>query len=103
MYSAETSITNNITNLLDQAELASQEQGDNMSAIGLQWGDKQSSNLAVSTITMAMGATTTIMNPFTQPNHEDQSDDALSQDLTDDEIERTIAEIQAALSKTRRI
>ncbi|MDZ4141480.1 MAG: protein phosphatase 2C domain-containing protein [Methylotenera sp.] len=97
------SITNNITNLLDQAELASQEQGDNMSAIGLQWGDKQNSNLAVSTVTMAMGATTTIMNPFTQPNHEGQSDDALSQDLTDDEIERTIAEIQAALSKTRRI
>jgi len=97
------SITNNITNLLDQAELASQEQGDNMSAIGLQWGDKQNSNLAVSTVTMAMGATTTIMNPFTQPNHEGPSDDALSQDLTDDEIERTIAEIQAALSKTRRI
>jgi len=90
------SITDNVTRLLNQAESVSKEQGDNMSAIGLQWGDKQSSSLAVSTITMAMGATTTIMNPVAQP------DSSLNTDLSDDDIERTIAEIQQALQKTIR-
>jgi PPM family protein phosphatase len=88
------SITDNVTRLLNQAETVSKEQGDNMSAIGLQWGDKQSSSLAVSTIAMAMGATTTIMNPVAQP------DSSLNTDLSDDDIERTIAEIQQALQKT---
>jgi serine/threonine protein phosphatase PrpC len=91
------SIADNITKLLNQAEAVSKEHGDNMSAIGLQWGDKQSSNVAVSTISMAMGATTTIMNPVTH-----QSKDALNTDLSDDEIERTIAEIQLALQRTKR-
>ena len=91
------SITDNINGLLNQAEMVSKEQGDNMSAIGLQWGDKQSSSLAVSTISMAMGATTTIMNPVTN-----NSDGILNTDLSDDDIERTIAEIQKALKKTKR-
>jgi len=94
------SITDGITTLLDVAENTNQEQGDNMSAIGLQWGDKQSSGLAVSTISMAMGLTTTIMNPTTYP---DSKDTALDGDFSDDEIENTIAEIQRALLKTRRI
>jgi hypothetical protein len=93
------SISENITSLLNQAEIVSQEQGDNMSAIGLQWGDKLSSNFAVSTVTMAMGATTTIMNPVTHLNTQDGE---LSTDFTDDEIEKTIAEIQQALRKTKR-
>jgi serine/threonine protein phosphatase PrpC len=96
------SITDGVTSLLDQAEHASQEHGDNMSAIGLQWGDKQSSKLAVSTMSMAMGATTTIMNPITQPNHQNQLDGVGDVDLTDDEIESTIQEIQRALLKTKR-
>jgi len=90
------SITDNVTKLLNQAETVSKDQGDNMSAIGLQWGDKQSSSLAVSTLAMAMGATTTIMNPVAQP------DSSLNTDLSDDDIERTIAEIQNALQKTSR-
>ncbi|MDP3678916.1 MAG: protein phosphatase 2C domain-containing protein, partial [Methylotenera sp.] len=64
------SISDNVTRLLNQAELVSQEQGDNMSAIGLQWGDKLNSQLAVSTITMPMGSTTTIMNPIAHPGPE---------------------------------
>lgn len=96
------SISESITTLLDQAEHVSQEQGDNMSAIGLQWGDKQSSSLAVSTVTMAMGLTTTIMNPVTHPNPENPHDLQSIQDLTDEEIEKTIIEIQAALHKTKR-
>ena len=94
------SITDGVTTLLNVAENTSQEQGDNMSAIGLQWGDKQSNGLAVSTISMAMGLTTTIMNPTTYPNGQDA---ALDGDFTDDEIENTIAEIQRALLKTKRI
>ncbi|MDI1298291.1 protein phosphatase 2C domain-containing protein [Methylotenera sp.] len=94
------SITDGVTTLLDVAENTSQEQGDNMSAIGLQWGDKQSNGLAVSTISMAMGLTTTIMNPTTYPSGQDA---ALDGDFTDDEIENTIAEIQQALLKSKRI
>jgi serine/threonine protein phosphatase PrpC len=97
------SITDGITLLLDQAENASKEHGDNMSAIGLQWGNKQSSSLAVSTISMPMGSTTTIMNQITQPNQQNTQDAPTEGDFTDDEIENTIAEIQRALLKTKRI
>jgi serine/threonine protein phosphatase PrpC len=93
------SITDGVTALLNEAEAVSQEQGDNMSAIGLQWGDKLSSNLTVSTITMALGSTTTIMNPVTHP---DQPNRLANHDFTDDEIESTIEEIQEALRKTKR-
>lgn len=96
------SITDSVTELLSQAEMVSREQGDNMSAIGLQWGDKLSSSLAVSTVTMAMGLTTTIMNPVTNPNYENDPNNEFSNDLTADEIEKTIAEIQEALRKTQR-
>lgn len=91
------SIADSITQLLDEAEIISKDHGDNMSAIGLQWGDKLHSQLAVSTITMPMGSTTTIMNPITRP------DNQANLDLSDDDIERTIAEIQQALSKTKRL
>jgi serine/threonine protein phosphatase PrpC len=97
------SIADGITTLLAQAENASQEQGDNMSAIGLQWGDKQSSKLAVSTISMPMGSTTTIINQITHPNQQSLLDGSSEGDFTDDEIENTIAEIQRALLKTKRI
>jgi len=91
------SIAENITRLLDQAEAVSQQQGDNMSAVGLQWGDKLNSQLAVSTITMPMGTTTTIMNPVTRPSQPDNLE------LSDEEIEKTIAEIHDALRKTKRV
>lgn len=97
------SISDNVTRLLNQAALVSQEQGDNMSAIGLQWGDKLNSQLAVSTITMPMGSTTTIMNPITRPNDENHAGSHAKHELTDDEIEKTIAEIQNALRKTKRV
>lgn len=97
------SISENITNLLDQAESVSQKQGDNMSAIGLQWGDKLNSNLAVSTVTMPMGSTTTIISPVTRPLHPSVPGAADGLELSDDDIERTIAEIQQALRKTKRV
>lgn len=83
--------------LMDAAEQAADEHGDNLSAIALQWGDKQLSHDAVSTQLMPLGNTTTIINPVTRQN----IDGTDPQDLTDDDIESTIAEIQAALNKTK--
>ncbi|OYY83156.1 MAG: phosphatase, partial [Methylophilales bacterium 16-45-9] len=60
------SISENVSGLLDAAEAASVEQGDNMSAIGLQWGNRLHSQLAVSTIQLPTGFSTTIMNPSTR-------------------------------------
>ena len=83
--------------LMDSAEFASDERGDNMSAIGLQWGDRQQSSSAVSTQLMPLGETTTIMNTVQQQNKDDMD----LNDLSDDDIENTIAEIQNALNKTQ--
>ena len=84
------------TELMDSAEFASDEKGDNMSAIGLQWGDRSSNNTAVSTLLMPLGQTTTIMNPVTHLN----ADGTDPLELSDDEIENTIAAIQNALNKS---
>ncbi len=82
--------------LLDNAEFAGDENGDNMSAIGLQWGDRRFSQDAVSTQLMPLGETTTIINVVTHQNA-----DGEPQGLSDSDIENTIAEIQAALIKTQ--
>jgi PPM family protein phosphatase len=82
--------------LLDTAEVNAGDKGDNMSALALQWGDRQSSELAVSTVSMPLGETTTMMSTMSP------SDGNLDQlDLSDDDIEKTIAEIQAALLKSK--
>jgi serine/threonine protein phosphatase PrpC len=82
--------------LLDTAELAANDGGDNMSAIGVQWGDRQLSQGAVSTQLMPLGETTTIINVVSHQNA-----DGEPSGLSDDDIENTIAEIQAALIKTQ--
>jgi PPM family protein phosphatase len=90
-------VTEATKTLLDAAETAADKHGDNLSAISVQWGDKQLSHDTVSTQLMPLGETTTIINEVTyQPT--DGSD---PQDLSDDDIENTIAEIQAALMKTK--
>lgn len=83
--------------LMDKAESAANEYGDNLSAITLQWGDKQLSVGAVSTQQMPFSETTTIINPVT---HRDENDHQID-DFSDDEIEKTLAEIQAALNRTK--
>ena len=82
---------------MDAAEDAADEHGDNLSSIAVQWGDKQLSHDAVSTQLMPLGETTTIINAVTHqlPDGNDP------QDLSDDDIEDTIAAIQAALMKTK--
>ncbi|MGQ0443272.1 MAG: PP2C family protein-serine/threonine phosphatase, partial [Methylophilaceae bacterium] len=83
--------------LLESSEFASDENGDNMSAIGVQWGNRQLSQDAVSTQLMPLGETTTIINIVTHQVNEGSPPGELS----DDDIENTIAEIQAALNKTQ--
>ena len=83
------------TQIMDSAELASDERGDNLSAIGLQWGDRALSVGAVSTKLMPLGETTTIINTVTH-----QSDGSDPDELSDADIENTIAAIQKALNKT---
>ena len=88
-------ITAVTSDLMDSAEFASDERGDNMSAIGLQWGDRLTGQVAVSTQLMPLGETTTIMNPVTH-----QNTDGNPLELSDDDIENTILAIQNALIKT---
>jgi PPM family protein phosphatase len=90
-------ITAATTDLMDSADFASDERGDNMSAIGLQWGDRLTGQVAVSTQLMPLGETTTIMNPVTQQTVD--GTDPL--ELSDDDIENTILAIQSALNKTQ--
>jgi PPM family protein phosphatase len=90
-------ITDATIDLMDSAEFASDDKGDNMSAIGLQWGDRLTGQVAVSTQLMPLGETTTIMNPVTHQNMEG----ADPTELSDDDIENTINAIQNALNKTQ--
>lgn len=95
-----------IPNLIALAEKLNGEDSDNISAIGMQWGESpqselHDSSLAVSTATMPLGETTTIINPILQPTIILNDSEQKTQDLTDDEIEKAIAEIQAAINKTQ--
>ena len=95
------SITESTTHLLDMAEENCGDNGDNMSVIGFQWGDRFANKAAVSTLKMPLNMTTTIMNPVTH----DQTrllDAGGAPALSDDDIERTIAEIQNALMRSKR-
>ena len=92
-----TDITAVTTDLMESADFASDERGDNMSAIGLQRGDRLTVQVAVSTQLMPLGETTTIMNPVTH-----QVTDGINpMELSDDDIENTILSIQSALNKTQ--
>lgn len=80
-----------VTALLDQAEQASLRGGDNMSAIGLQWGEHASTPFAISTLDLPADLTTRMMSGDGK---------SVVPDLTEDEIERAIQEIQQALHKS---
>lgn len=90
-------VSESTSKLLDRAEFSAGPNGDNMSAIGLLWGDAPVTESSVSTQLMPLGETTTIINTVTRQNYS-ADDDAISED----EIEMTIAEIQAALYKTQK-
>lgn len=81
--------------LLDEADTASQVSGDNMSLIALQWGERQKTPFTISTLHLPTQGNTTMMQAV------DASSNPYALDLTDDEIDRAIAEIQEALGKSR--
>lgn len=90
-------INDGVTRLLDDADAASLTVGDNMSAIALQWGERIVTPLTISTLDLPLDVTTTMMNesPVTPSPY--------ALDLTDEEIEKAIAEIQEALGRTRQL
>ncbi len=87
--------------LLDVSEENAGFDGDNMSAIALRLGEDVNKNLTISTGTLPLGEITTILNPN---NYQTtiRDDEESKNDLTDEEIEIAIAEIQVALSKTKK-
>ncbi|MDP1682310.1 MAG: protein phosphatase 2C domain-containing protein [Burkholderiales bacterium] len=90
-------ITRAIPELLDHAEFRGGEEGDNLTAVGLTWGEPQKRGLhqdTVSTAQMPLADVTTRLDPFSV-----QRDPASRQPVTEDDIERTIAEIQTAIKK----
>lgn len=88
-------ITTAVAELMDHAELRGGAAGDNLSAIALRWGDESRllGPKTISTATMPLDAHTVQLNPF------DAKDSARRPDVTDEQIERAIAEIQAAIKK----
>jgi len=84
-----------VPELLDHAELRGGEDGDNLSAIGMRWGDeKLFTPRSISTATMPLDAYTVQLNPFSAERGTEGEPD-----VTEADIERAIAEIQAAIQK----
>lgn len=94
-------VTDTVPVLLDLAESRADQGGDNMSVIAFNWGGKAYGELSVSTATMPLDIITTIINP---PSHSQEAHGEMADaipDLSDEEIESAIAEIQAAIKKVR--
>lgn len=84
-----------IPKLMDEAEARAGAHADNLSMIGLQWLEDFADTLpdTVSTQTMAISSFTTQMESF------ERTAGSGAQDLTDDEIEQAISEINIAIKK----
>lgn len=101
-------LSHNITKLLDLAE-NSEEEGDNMSAIGLQWGDKSANTFTTSEESLTQitveSSEELLLETATQASNtlNSQTNPLLMPDMTDDAVEQSIIEIQQALIKTNRI
>lgn len=85
-----------VPRLLDRAELEAGEHCDNLSMIAMQWHDDttQLAGDAISTKTMALDNFTTQLEDF-----ERTQSPKSRYDITDDEIEKAIEEINAAIHK----
>jgi serine/threonine protein phosphatase PrpC len=87
-----------VPRLLSQAETKAGANCDNLSMVAMLWLDETVNTISevVSTQTMALHDFTTQMDSFERLH---SSKDGGSMDLTEDEIERAIAEINAAIRK----
>ena len=85
-----------VPELLDHAELRGGEEGDNLSAIGMRWGDENPllNPRTISTATLPMDGFTVQLNTF-DVERELEGEPA----VTEADIESAIAEIQAAIRK----
>jgi serine/threonine protein phosphatase PrpC len=90
-------ITRAVPELLDHAEFRGGEDGDNLSAVGMTWGEPQNRGLhhdTVSTAQMPLADVTTQLDPFSVAR-----DPNARQPVSEDDIERAISEIQNAIKK----
>jgi serine/threonine protein phosphatase PrpC len=90
-------ITSAIPELLDHAEFRGGEEGDNLSAIGMTWGETQKHGLheeTVSTAAMPMEEISTQLDPFSVAHGSGSKPP-----VTEADIEKAIAEIQEAIKK----
>ena len=93
-------ILNTAPKMMDQAEMAGGPDGDNLSAIVVRWGPETLTDEAQSTVTDTLGLgefQTEIDHTMTLKQRRGPQ-----RDLTDDEIERAIAEIQSTIQKYRK-
>ncbi len=81
-----------VRHLMDHAEFRGGEHGDNLSLIAMTWGEaRMPSKDSISTMALPEGGITTQMNMMSPMSG--------SPAVSDDEIERAIAEIQQAIKK----
>ncbi len=93
-------ILNTAPKMMDQAEKRAGPDGDNLSAIVVRWGPELTDD-AQSTVTDTLGLgefATEIDRTMTLKQRREEP----QRDLTDDEIERAIAEIQSTIQKYRK-
>src|SRR5450830_334828 len=98
-------VSETVPKLLNESEIAAGKEGDNMSVIALQWGDgKQNSKHAVSNPTMPLGLTkATMIDAAGLESTIQRSQTEAAHLLSDDDIEFAIAEIQAAINKSKKL
>jgi serine/threonine protein phosphatase PrpC len=90
-----------VPKLLDLAESRCGKSGDNTSVVAFNWGGQAGGHLSISTATMPLKHTTTIHNstPGGQADMGAGNGSSLSEEEEEMEIDKAIAEIQAALEK----
>lgn len=92
---AAASIMDGTPRLLDQAEAVAGDGSDNLSVIAMTWEESYADATTtggVETATMPLDSHTTLMEGFTKSRGREP-------ELTDDDIERAIAEIRSAIQK----
>ena len=91
-------VTDTVPVLFELAESRAGLDGDNMSAIAFSWGSQAYSGFSVSTAMMPLDLNTTILD-FSSRRRARAHPPASASPNHDDDIERAIAEIHAALEK----
>jgi len=94
---AQASVTQSVPRLLDAAETRAGAGSDNLSLIAMNWEDNYGDDIVpmVETRTMPLDTHTTLMEGFDSPRSRDR-------DMTEEDIERAIAEIRGAIQKYSR-